>query len=78
MSLRAKIPFFSWGCALLTLAALFTHVPSTETMDTSVWLFYAALVALMLNLGTMLNEDVVSPASTAAIMAYLTLGEAES
>jgi signal transduction histidine kinase len=78
MILRSRIPFFSWGCAALTLVALFTHIPSTSAMDTSVWLFYAGLVALMLNLGTMLNEDVVSPASTAALMAYLTMGESDS
>ncbi len=72
---RLKIPLFSSGLGAFTLAALLANVPHTESLDTQVWLFYAGLVALMLNLGTMLNEGVVSPASTAALMAYLTLGE---
>lgn len=75
---RAKTPFFSWGLGLLTLVALLTRIPGPENQDLTVWVFYVALVALMLNLGTMLNEDVVSPASTAALMAYLTLGEGDS
>jgi NtrC-family two-component system sensor histidine kinase KinB len=72
---RGRIPFFSGGLGILTLIALLANVPKTELLDTSVWLFYAGFVALMLNLGTMLNEGVVSPASTAALMAYLTLGK---
>lgn len=69
----SKIPIFSWGLGLLTVLLLSTHIPQTDDVA-GLWLFFAGLVALMLNLGTMLNEGVVSPASTAALMAYLTIG----
>lgn len=72
---RSRIPLFSWGLGLATLAVLLAYPPKTDGLNTGLWLFFAALVALMLNLGTMLAEGVVSPASTAALMAYLTIGE---
>lgn len=72
---RVNIPIFLGSLGILTLVALFANVPDATSLDSTMWLFYAGLVALMLNLGTMLNEGVVSPASTAALMAYLTLGE---
>lgn len=75
---RFRVSVFFWGLAGLTLVALLAKIPSTRGIDGTLWLFYAVLVGLMLNLGTMLNEDVVSPASTAALMAYLTLGEDQS
>lgn len=78
MSRRLRTPIFSWGFGLLTLAVLLANVPDSSHLNSSLWLFFAGLVALMLNLGSLLNEGVVSPASTAALMAYLTLGEAGS
>ena len=78
MSRRLRTPIFSWGFGLLTLAVLLANVPNSGHLNSSLWLFFAGLVALMLNLGSMLSEGVVSPASTAALMAYLTLGEAGS
>ena len=74
MNRLTRIPVFSWSLGALTVLALILHVPNTQNLDTTVWLFYAALVALMLNLGTRFNEGIVSPALTAALMAYLTLG----
>ncbi len=78
MSRRLRTPIFSWGFGLLTLAALLADIPDSGHLNSSLWLFFAGLVALMLNLGSMLKEGVVSPASTAALMAYLTLGEETS
>ncbi len=75
---RAKSPLFSWGLGLLTLLVLLANVPQADTLDETAWLFFAGLVAVMLNLGTMLDEEVASPASTAALMAYLTLGHDQS
>jgi PAS domain S-box-containing protein len=75
---RLKVPVFSWGLGLFTLVVLLANIPQAGKLDTTVWLFYAALVALMLNLGTALSEGVVSPASTAGLMAYLTLGSGRS
>ncbi|MBN2304318.1 MAG: GAF domain-containing protein [Anaerolineae bacterium] len=72
---HSRIPVFSWGLGLCTLAVLVTHIPQTDDLDIGLWLFFAALVALMLNIGTMFSEGVVSPASTAALMAYLTIGD---
>jgi len=69
---------FTWALGLLTVVVLLANVPETSTIDVSVWVFYAGLVALMLNLGTMLNEGVISPASTAALMALLTVGGYDS
>ncbi len=74
MNRFTRIPVFSWALGTLTMLALILQVPDTRQLDVTVWLFYAALVALMLNLGTRFNEGIVSPALTAAIMAYLTLG----
>ena len=67
----AKIPFFSWGLALLTLLVLFSNRPIVP--DISLWLFFTALIALLLNLGSTQNEGILTPALTAALMAYLTL-----
>jgi len=78
MTRRLRTPIFSWGFGLLTLVVLLTNIPDSSHLNSSLWLFFAGLVALMLNLGSMLSEGVVSPASTAALMAYLTLGQAES
>ncbi|MCD4685519.1 MAG: hypothetical protein K8S97_06250, partial [Anaerolineae bacterium] len=75
---RPRIPVFSWGLGLITLVVLLLNIPATHDLDTSLWLFYVVFVGLMLNLGTMFNEGVVSPASTAALMAYLTVGESGS
>jgi PAS domain S-box-containing protein len=75
---RLKSLLFSWGLGLLTLLVLLANIPQTDTLDETAWLFFAGLVAVMLNLGTMLDEDVASPASTAALMAYLTLGHDQS
>jgi PAS domain S-box-containing protein len=75
---RARSPLFSWGLGLLTLLVLLANVPSTDTLDETAWLFFAGLVGVMLNLGAMLEEEVASPASTAALMAYLTLGHDQS
>ena len=75
---RAKSLLFSWGLGLVTLVVLLANIPQTDTLDETAWLFFAGLVAVMLNLGTMLDEDVASPASTAALMAYLTLGHDQS
>jgi hypothetical protein len=75
---HAKSLSFSWGLGLLTLVVLLANTPQTNTLDETAWLFFAGLVAVMLNLGTMLDEDVASPASTAALMAYLTLGHDQS
>jgi PAS domain S-box-containing protein len=60
------------------MVVLLANIPQTDTLDETAWLFFAGLVAVMLNLGTMLDEDVASPASTAALMAYLTLGHDQS
>ncbi len=68
-----KLSAFSSILGLLTLGLLLANVPAIETLDEAAWLFFAVLVGLMLNLGTMLDSEVISPASTAALMAYLTL-----
>jgi NtrC-family two-component system sensor histidine kinase KinB len=70
---RWRVPLFFWGLGLFTLLVLLYNIPQTKNLDAAVWLFYAALVALMLNLGTALSEGVASPASTAGLMAYLAL-----
>ncbi|MBN1565516.1 MAG: GAF domain-containing protein [Anaerolineae bacterium] len=75
MTIQRTKNLLSGGVGVLMIIALGMNVPDTASLDMAVWLFYAGLVALMLNLGTMFNEGIVSPASTAALMAYLTLGE---
>ncbi|MBN1680946.1 MAG: GAF domain-containing protein [Anaerolineae bacterium] len=69
-----KLPVLSWGFGLLTLVVLLTNKPETATLDTGAWLFFAALVGLMLNLGIPISDGTVSPAITAALIAYLALG----
>jgi signal transduction histidine kinase/signal transduction protein with GAF and PtsI domain len=60
--------------AALAAAVLAANVPAQGEYDLHAALFFAALVALLFNLGAVLNEGVISPAPTAALMAYLTLG----
>lgn len=75
---RSRNPLFSWGLGLLTLAVLLTNIPPIDAIDQSLWLFFVALVGLMLNAGMIINDGVISPAPTAALMAYLTLDHAPS
>ncbi|MBN1200891.1 MAG: GAF domain-containing protein [Anaerolineae bacterium] len=74
---RSRTLFFSWSLGLLTLGALLVTMPDIGAFDPALWLFFAGLVGLTLNLGTALTEGIVSPAPTAALMAYLTMGKSE-
>ena len=60
---------------VLAAAILAANVPAQGGYDLQAALFFAALVALLLNLGTLLNEGLISPAPAAALMGYLTLGK---
>jgi hypothetical protein len=69
---------FSGGLGLLTLAVLLADRPDVAVLQTTIWLFFAVLVGLLLNMGTALTEGMVSSAPTGALMAYLTMGEDQS
>jgi GAF domain-containing protein len=75
---RSGILILSWILGLVTLAVLLVNVPDTGQLDVTLWVLFAVLVGLMLNLGTRLDEIVVSPAPTAVLMTYLTIGEGDA
>lgn len=77
MALQSRLGLIFWGLGLLALVVLAAHLPDVGDVDLTLWLLFAALVALMLNLGTRLDEVVVSPAPTAVLMAYLTTGQGD-
>ncbi|NDJ75815.1 MAG: GAF domain-containing protein, partial [Chloroflexi bacterium] len=77
MNRRIRMLMLPWGLGLLTLVVLLADIPSFDKIDTLLWLLFAALVGLMLNLSATLDEVLISPAPTAALMTYLTIGEGE-
>jgi len=66
----SKRLLFVGTLSLFTLAALL----STAFPAASLWIFFVLLIGLMLNLGIKLDDILISPAPTAALLAYLTLG----
>lgn len=60
--------------AALAVAVLAANVPAGGAFDLHAAVFFAALIALLFNLGTVLTEGLISPAPTGALMAFLTLG----
>ncbi len=75
---RSRILIFTWILGLVTGIIMLASFPDFSTVDITVWLLFAVLVGVMLNLSTLLDEVVVSPATTAAMMAYLTIGEGQA
>lgn len=59
----------------LAAAILAANAPAQRDYDPYLALFFVALVGLLFNLGAALKEGWISPAPTAVLMAYLTLGQ---
>ncbi|NWG75055.1 MAG: GAF domain-containing protein, partial [Rubrivivax sp.] len=59
---------------LLTLFVLILNIPDRLDSVLGLWLLFAALTALALNLGVLLTSSEISAAHVFAIMAFLTLG----
>jgi len=73
---RFRLPLFLTGLGILTLAVLFKDLPTIQ--DVPLWTFFAVLTGLMVNLSFSLTDDVISPAPTVGLMAYLTLNDEPS
>lgn len=77
MSRQITLIGLAWAAALIALALLLAQ-PFTAPVDTVEWLAFAALIALLANLGRRMARGVVSPISTGALLAYLALSNGES
>ncbi len=67
----------AWAAALAALFLLLAR-PAPMPDDLAEWFFFAALIALLINLGRRTARGLVSPAMTGVLLAYLTLGAGAS
>lgn len=74
---HAQLIGLAWAAAIVALVLLLADIPAVPA-NLPEWLFFAALVALLANLGRRTARGLVTPASTGALLVYLTLGEGQS